>query len=606
MKVILFCQNAYAFGILAPIRDELVKQEASLLWYIDKKLLDGFPYYKEKYTSRIADLQEYKSDIIFSPGNEVPYYIRGVKVQIFHGLAGEKKGHFKIRHYFDLYLTQGPYFTERFIQFRDKYKNFEVTETGWPKLDVYATERNAYTEEKKLLLREYKTDKIVLYAPTFSPSLTSAPFLVDEIKRLAEETSFIILVKFHDLMHQDLIDTYKKLASETPNIIYVEERNIIKSLILADIMVSDTSSVIYEFLLLNKPVITYKNINKKIFWDNSDTYDNLTKKVRDNLENDTYAKDRDYINQQYHPYTDGKSAMRMINAAKDYIAKNGVPKERSLPQDRIWKINKIFGGPVDIYSGKRTEKLSALLITYNEIRNITAVLDTLSFADEIVVIDSHSDDGTVEKIQQYKNVKLIQHPFKNYTDQKSFALEQAIHNWILFIDADERITDPLQQEILATINSKSKNHVAYFFYRKFMFHKSVLRFCGWQRDKNYRLFKKDSVSYNKSRIVHETLDVRGTSGILKNKLVHLAYYDYDVYKQKRIRYAYLKAEEDLDKGKKPNLYNLYIKPIGKFLEHYIVKLGILDGKKGAIISYIYALATRKRYTKLKELTNALE
>lgn len=606
MKVILFCQNAYAFGILAPIRDELVRQGTSFLWYIDKKLLDVFPFRKEKYTTRVSDLQQYKSDIIFSPGNEVPYHIRGVKVQIFHGLAGEKKGHFRIRHYFDLYLTQGPYFTERFIQFRNKYKNFEVAETGWPKLDVYATERNAYTEEKELLLKEHKTDKIVLYAPTFSPSLTSAPFLLDDIKKMAKETGFIILIKFHDLMYQDLITAYKKLASEIPNIVFVEERNIIKSLILANIMVSDTSSVIYEFLLLDKPVITYKNINKKIFWDNSDTYDNLTKKVLDNLENDNYAKDRDYINQQYHPYTDGKSAQRMINAAKDYIVKNGVPEERILPKDRIWKINKIFGGPVEVYSGQRTEKLSALLITYNEIRNITAVLDTLNFADEIVVVDSFSDDGTVKKVQQHKNVKLIQHPFKNYTDQKSFALEQATHNWVLFIDADERITDQLQQEILSTINSKSKSHVAYFFYRKFMFHKKVLRFCGWQRDKNYRLFKKDSVSYNKDRIVHETLDVQGTSGVLKNKLVHFAYYDYDVYKQKRIRYAYLKAEEDLKKGKKPNLYHLYIKPVGKFLEHYIIKLGILDGKKGVIISYIYALETRKRYIKLKELTNALE
>ena len=176
---------------------------------------------------------------------------------------------------------------------------------------------------------------------------------------------------------------------------------------------------------------------------------------------------------------------------------------------------------------------------------------------------------------------------------------------MLFIDADERIPDTLQQEILATINSENNTTVAYYFYRKFMFNKKVLRYCGWQRDKNYRLFKKDSVQYDLDRIVHETLIVNGASGVLKNKLVHNTYYDYEIYKQKRIRYGHLKAEEDLKKGKKPNLYHLYIKPVAKFFEHYLIKLGILDGKKGFIISYIYALAARKRFTKLKELTDAL-
>ncbi|WP_197055049.1 hypothetical protein [Cellulophaga lytica] len=114
MKVILFCQNAYAFGILNPIKNLLIEKGDDFLWYIDSKLTQKFPYKTDNYTTRIVDLQLYKSDIIFSPGNEVPYYIQGVKVQIFHGLAGEKKGHFKIRHYFDLYLTQGPYLQKIF------------------------------------------------------------------------------------------------------------------------------------------------------------------------------------------------------------------------------------------------------------------------------------------------------------------------------------------------------------------------------------------------------------------------------------------------------------------------------------------------------------
>jgi len=187
MKVILFCQNAYAFGIMAPIRDLLNTSSHEYIWYIPKKLLDVFPFKKENFTTSILDLQLFQSDVIFVPGNEVPYYLRGLKVQIFHGLAGEKKGHFHIRHYFDLYLTQGPYFTEKFNELREKYNDFDVIETGWPKLDVYGKYLNTYEIEKQDILKTYHTDKIVLYAPTFSPSLTSAPFLIKEIENLRLE-----------------------------------------------------------------------------------------------------------------------------------------------------------------------------------------------------------------------------------------------------------------------------------------------------------------------------------------------------------------------------------------------------------------------------------
>ena len=185
MKVILFCQNAYAFGILNPIKNVLIEQEHVFIWYINSKLISLFPFKNENYTTSVADLQLFNSDVIFSPGNEVPYYIRGLKVQIFHGLAGEKKGHFRIRHYFDLYLTQGPYFTKRFIELKNKYKNFDVIETGWPKLDIYNSEKDTYINEKNNLLQAHNTSKVILYAPTFSPSLTSAPYLIEQVKELA-------------------------------------------------------------------------------------------------------------------------------------------------------------------------------------------------------------------------------------------------------------------------------------------------------------------------------------------------------------------------------------------------------------------------------------
>ena len=128
MKFILFCQNSYSYGILEPIRDVLQEKKYSYLWYVSHKLAEDFPFKEEPHTSSISDLAAFESHVIFVPGNQVPYYLSGLKVQIFHGLAGEKKGHFKIRHYFDLYLTQGPYFTRKFNEFKDKHNNFEVIE----------------------------------------------------------------------------------------------------------------------------------------------------------------------------------------------------------------------------------------------------------------------------------------------------------------------------------------------------------------------------------------------------------------------------------------------------------------------------------------------
>ncbi|MBT8305441.1 MAG: CDP-glycerol glycerophosphotransferase family protein [Maribacter sp.] len=602
MRVILFCQNAYAFGIMAPIRDILLANSHDYIWYIPKKLLTDFPNKKESFTTSIVDLQYFKSDVIFVPGNEVPYYLRGVKVQIFHGLAGEKRGHFRIRHYFDLYLTQGPYFTKKFNEFKAKFQDFEVIETGWPKLDVYGKNRNTFNSEKQLILRDHNTDTIVLYAPTFSPSLTSAPYLLQEIEDLAMQTGFVIYIKFHDLMATEWVTAYQNLSKRIPNIIFQEEKNIIKFLIQADILISDTSSVIYEFLLLDKPVISYKNIAENIQWDDLKNYSNLTDKVLDNLKNDPFAEKRNRINQQFHPYKDGKSAQRMIEVVEAYIQESGVPEHRKLSLARKLKINHMFGKPViDLWDGQKRNKITALLITFNEINNIDAVLENISFADEIIIVDSLSTDGTIEKIKEYPQVKLVQHPFKNYTDQKSFAMEQATNDWVLFMDADERLSDTLKNEILKTVNSEGLEPVAYMFYRTFMFKDKILRFSGWQSDKNYRLFRKSKVYFDKERIVHETLVVDGTSGILKNKLIHYSYSDYEDYKSKMVKYGQMKAIEEHRKNKKAYPYHFVFRPLYKFLNHYLLRMGILDGAKGVTICYLNALGVYARYKELKRL-----
>ena len=269
--------------------------------------------------------------------------LRGVKTQVFHGLAGEKNGHFRIRSYFDLYLTQGPYFTRWFSKAALKHEDFKVIETGWPKLDVYEKELHKYDADKNQLLAEYKARKIILFAPTFSPSLTCAPYLLKQIKKLSGNKEYVIVIKFHDLMAEDLIVSYKKLANEVLNILFVEERNIIKYLLISDMLISDTSSVVYEFLLLNKPVLTFKNNSKTCEWDNSLEYEGLEEKVKDNLQNDPYKEKRAFIVKEYHPYQDGKSSERMVHAVEEYIKEFGVPGKRNLSWLRRRKMNKMFG-----------------------------------------------------------------------------------------------------------------------------------------------------------------------------------------------------------------------------------------------------------------------
>ena len=247
-------------------------------------------------------------------------------------------------------------------------------------------------------------------------------------------------------------------------------------------------------------------------------------------------------------------------------------------------------------------KISAVFITFNEIDNIDAVIRNVSFANEIIVVDSFSTDGTAERLKNYPEVKFIQRPFKNYTDQKSYAMRQATHDWVLFMDADERLTDSLRKEITETINLKSEI-VAYYFYRTFMFQNKVLRFSGWQSDKNYRLFRKSKVQFATERVVHETLIVDGASGTLKNKLIHYSYKNYKDYKGKMIKYGKMKAQEELSKNYTPRPFHFMFRPAYKFINHYIARFGFLDGKKGIIISYLNALGVLSRYKELKRLRN---
>ncbi|MDO7138709.1 MULTISPECIES: glycosyltransferase family 2 protein [Algibacter] len=251
---------------------------------------------------------------------------------------------------------------------------------------------------------------------------------------------------------------------------------------------------------------------------------------------------------------------------------------------------------------KKSNNISALMIVFNESKHIEDAINNIDFADEIIVIDSFSTDGTFEKLQKLKHVKVIQREFKNFADQRNFAISQATKDWILFIDADERITEKLKQEIQSEITIPS-NIIAYMFKRKYFFKQKRIRFCGFQTDTTYRLFKKGFFKYDETKIVHEMPIIDGKSKILKNDMLHYCFDSAAHYKSKMEHYASLKALELFKKGKKPSVFHFYIRPLYKFLVNYIFRLGFLDGIEGFQICYLSAYGVYYRYRELEKLTS---
>ncbi|MEJ8757942.1 glycosyltransferase family 2 protein [Pontibacter sp. H259] len=240
-------------------------------------------------------------------------------------------------------------------------------------------------------------------------------------------------------------------------------------------------------------------------------------------------------------------------------------------------------------------KLSAIIICRNEEKDIEGAIQSLLWADEVLLVDSYSTDNTLAIAANYP-VKILQRTFDNYSRQRNWALEQATHDWVLMLDADERITPELQQEIqklLATTPDKS----AYTIYRSNFFMGKQVRYSGWQNDSVVRLFDKSRNRYS-DKNVHEELILESKPGKLKYKMLHYTYRSLPHYLDKWNTYSTLSAQDKFKRTKKVSLYHLMLKPAFRFFRHYILKLGILDGKVGFVISYLAASSIFMRYLKI--------
>lgn len=249
------------------------------------------------------------------------------------------------------------------------------------------------------------------------------------------------------------------------------------------------------------------------------------------------------------------------------------------------------------------KKITAIIPTLNEEIHIEAAIESVSFADEIIIIDSFSTDKTLALAKQYE-VSIIQREFDDFSSQKNYAIAKAKHEWIYILDADERVTPKLKKEILKTLKN-TKDYTGYCIKRITFFAGKKIKYGGIQNDKVVRLFNKNSCEYD-GALVHEKIKCSGKIGSLKKYIEHYTYRDYDHYVNKLNRYSTLKSQELLLKGKKANLFHFMIKPFLRFMKQYFFKLGFLDGYAGLIFAKTQAYGVLTRYIKLWLLSHKLK
>lgn len=243
--------------------------------------------------------------------------------------------------------------------------------------------------------------------------------------------------------------------------------------------------------------------------------------------------------------------------------------------------------------------ISAVIITFNEANRIASTLDAIQgIASEIIVIDSHSTDDTVS-IAEAKGAKVISRKWEGYARTKNFGNQQASHDWILSIDADEVISDELKQSIQSI---KLASETVYYLDRITSYKGKWIKYCGWYPDWKPRLFNRNTVSW-KGDFVHEVLSIpSGEKSVkLKGKLYHHSYPDKQSYEDKIRKYADLAAEELKKNGSRSNKLQASIIPTIKFIKTYFLKLGFLEGKEGLEISQFDALLQRLKFEKLEQL-----
>lgn len=254
-----------------------------------------------------------------------------------------------------------------------------------------------------------------------------------------------------------------------------------------------------------------------------------------------------------------------------------------------------------------TAKLSVLIPCKDERRNIRPCIESvLAIADDILVADSGSTDGTLDIVRDMGGCRIIEREYINSANFKNWAIPQCRHEWVLVVDADERVTPELAEEIQDTLKSPPEDKDGYWIDRANHYLGYRIRHCGWNSDAVIRLFRRDKGQYEK-RWVHAEVDLpEQRLGTLKNPFLHYTTWDSDQYLYKLNRYAGWGALNLRDKSRRPSMVSMVTRAPLRFLQLYVFRLGFLDGIPGFQICMHTAYYAFLKQAKLWEIHNAMQ
>lgn len=331
-RFVFFVNAAYCYGIYRPIQELIWQRGDEAAWFFVNGIKPALTA-QEKLLHNEQEVKVFVPDAMFCAGDWAPYYLPGLKVMLFHGMAINKRAdkddvHYKIRGWYDLFCTHAEKDTQRFSELAQQHKNFYVRQTGWPKLDGLF---------KAPAPTDQTTKKTLFFATTFSPNITCAPIVADELKRISELGDWRVIATLHPLMDQSVVKKYQSLQSE--NFIYLSpEQDLYPAMHSADIMLCDTSSIMYEFMFLNKPVITFKTRNPGNFLTDINSVETLLPTMERLMQNaSAQLQAARKICYQLNAFNDGKSSQRVLEAV-DEILSGSLPPLKSKPLNLIRKL----------------------------------------------------------------------------------------------------------------------------------------------------------------------------------------------------------------------------------------------------------------------------
>lgn len=243
--------------------------------------------------------------------------------------------------------------------------------------------------------------------------------------------------------------------------------------------------------------------------------------------------------------------------------------------------------------------ISATIITYNEERNIARVIESLRCCDEIVVLDSGSNDRTVELAAKL-GAHVIEASWHGYAAQKNIAAGFAKHDWILSLDADESLSEALEAEIWQ-IKKNGPAFDGYTMPRMAQYLGRWILHCGWYPDRKVRLFDRRKAKWV-GEFVHETVHVEGQVGHLKSNLLHFTCDSLSEHVRSMDRYTTLAAQEIASREENVGIGRLLLNPAWTFFKTYVLKLGLMDGAEGLAIAYMAAFYNFLKYSKARHMS----